>query len=484
MSEQTRTTGTPFKRTLGVASVVIMVVATMSPLAALAGNVPLAIARGNGTAVPATYLLIGALLVLFVVGFSRMSHHVSDGAAGFSAYIRRGLGSRAGGAAGLTGVLGYFALTVAVCGYLGAFLSSALLSDFGLAIPWWICSTAGLLVATAAGVRGIDMSMMLIGVILIAETSLVLAFDVAVLLQHGSAVYDPVALDFAAVFTGATGTALSFVFLSFIGFESAAVYGEESKSGRTIAKSAFWAVGLITVFFAGSTWLAIVAAGKDPVGLAQEKPGGFFAIVMSDALGGWAASTMNWLVVASFLAVIVAGVNVTSRYMFGMGRITMLPAALGVTHPTLRTPVRAIVVVAAAAILVIAIFAVQDKDPLGDLAASFAGVGTVVLVLLQAGCSIALIAYFRRRKDARVWSTAILPGIAAVGLTALGAMVIKDWQSQIGDQDGWLLWLPIVILVTLVAGTIRAGSSAVVQATAELESDVRGDDQAILEPTG
>ena len=54
---------------LGVGSIVFMVVAAAAPLTVIAGTVPLGIAIGNGAAFPATFALSAVVLLLFAVGF-------------------------------------------------------------------------------------------------------------------------------------------------------------------------------------------------------------------------------------------------------------------------------------------------------------------------------------------------------------------------------------------------------------------------------
>lgn len=81
--------------TLGVGSIVFMVVAAAAPLTVVAGAVPLGVALGTGAAFPATFLICAAVLVPFAVGFCAMTRHVPEAGA-FYAYIQRGLGSAPG----------------------------------------------------------------------------------------------------------------------------------------------------------------------------------------------------------------------------------------------------------------------------------------------------------------------------------------------------------------------------------------------------
>jgi len=86
MTDRTQLSGS-----LGVGSIVFMVVAAAAPLTVIAGTVPLGIGIGNGPAFPATFALSAAVLLLFAVGFCAMSPHVPNAGA-FYAYVERGLG--------------------------------------------------------------------------------------------------------------------------------------------------------------------------------------------------------------------------------------------------------------------------------------------------------------------------------------------------------------------------------------------------------
>ena len=64
------------------------------------------------------------------------------------------------------------------------------------------------------------------------------------------------------VFNSALGVSLMFGFTSFIGFESAALYGEETKDPeRSIPKSLYISVSIVGVFYLFTSWIIVGAAG-------------------------------------------------------------------------------------------------------------------------------------------------------------------------------------------------------------------------------
>lgn len=66
---------------------------------------------GNGSAAAFDFLIIAVLLLLFSVGFTAMSTHITNAGA-FYAYISMGLGKRFGTAAGFVAVAAYNLLSV------------------------------------------------------------------------------------------------------------------------------------------------------------------------------------------------------------------------------------------------------------------------------------------------------------------------------------------------------------------------------------
>ena len=83
------------KGRIGVIGIVFFVVAAAAPLVGMTGAVPVATVLGNGAGVPGAYLAVALILLLFSVGYSAMSQHVTNAGA-FFAYVDRGLGINTG----------------------------------------------------------------------------------------------------------------------------------------------------------------------------------------------------------------------------------------------------------------------------------------------------------------------------------------------------------------------------------------------------
>ena len=87
------------KDALGVGAIVFLVLAAVAPLTGMVVVASLAIAFGNGGGAPFSFLAVAAVLLLFAIGYGKMSSQLVN-AGGFYAFVVKGLGRPARRAAG------------------------------------------------------------------------------------------------------------------------------------------------------------------------------------------------------------------------------------------------------------------------------------------------------------------------------------------------------------------------------------------------
>ena len=272
---------------LGVASIVFIVVAAASPLGVIGGPVPLGIAFGNGAGFPFTFIVVTAVLLFFAVGFTAATPFVRSAGA-FYAYVDKGLGRAAGLGTAFAALLSYLALEAGVFGLLGPAVDGVLQS-WGLpAVPWWIYAALGLVVVSVLGYFNIALSGRVLAVLLVAEVLIVLALDAVVVFGGGGPEgYSTGIVDPAQIVSGAPGFAVLFAILSFIGFEATAVFRDEAKNpDRTIPRATYIALIAIGVFYTISSWVLISANGQsDIVQNAGDNAGSILATTAQTYLG-------------------------------------------------------------------------------------------------------------------------------------------------------------------------------------------------------
>ena len=264
---------------LGVASIVFIVVAAASPLGVIGGPVPLGIAFGNGAGFPTTFLVVTAILLFFAVGFTAATPYVRSAGA-FYAYVDKGVGRGAGLGTAFSALLSYLVLEAGVFGLFGPAVDG-LLQSYGLpAVPWFVYAAVGFVIVSALAYFNIELSGRVLAVLLIGEVLIVLALDAAVIFSGGGPEgFSTAFADPAQIVSGAPGFAILFAILSFIGFEATAVFRDEAKDpDRTIPRATYIALISIGVFYAISSWALISANGESTiVEKATENPGGILA---------------------------------------------------------------------------------------------------------------------------------------------------------------------------------------------------------------
>lgn len=125
------------KDALGVGAIVFLVLAAVAPLTGMVVVASLAIAFGNGGGAPFSFLAVAAVLLLFAIGYGRMSSQLVN-AGGFYAFVVKGLGRPAGLAAGYIATLGYNFFVVGTIGTSGFFMMVLIDFLFGLSLNWFL----------------------------------------------------------------------------------------------------------------------------------------------------------------------------------------------------------------------------------------------------------------------------------------------------------------------------------------------------------
>jgi amino acid transporter len=474
---------------LGVAGIVFFVVAAAAPLVGMTGAVPIAIVLGNGAAAPGAYLAVGVVLLLFSVGYSAMTHRVTNAGA-FFAYVGRGLGLVPGVASAFVSLLAYLSIQLAIFGFLGGVAAGQMEAELGIDLPWWAWALLAWAVVLALSILRVDVGAKLLGVLMIAEVASLALVAVVVLLQGGG----PDGLDFGASFApanilvggfaGSAGIALAFAFASYIGFEATAIYAEEARDPkRAVPVATYAAVTIIALLFALTSWAVVSGLGSATVvekvaeistvdGVPLADPAAVLFAVADQYVGGWLATLMSWLVLSSLFAGLLAFQNSAARYFYALGRAGVLPRTLDRVNRR-GAPVVGTMTTSAISLLVILLFVVTDKDPILNLFYWFSGLAVVAIVLVEVLVSVAVIVFFRREGgDTRPWNTLIAPVLSIVGLSIGAYLVMSRFGLLAGtvaegtdpSQQAWglsplgwfLVALPfLTFVVGLAVGQLR-----------------------------
>lgn len=441
--------------TLTTPKIVFLVVAAAAPMASMVGIVPLAFVLGAGAATPAAFAVCGLILICFSVGYAAMSRRITS-AGGFYPYVARGLGRPPAVAAALVAVIAYNAVAVELVAGLGYFGQLVVQQQTGINLPWELYAAFGIVAAGLLGYRTIDIGARLLAVLMIAEIAILLVLDIAVLVAKGGAALP--ATSFAPHTLlhsgGSVGIGLMFAFGSFVGFESAALYGEEARNPRrSVPLATYASVLVITVFYGLTSWVAVGAVGASQVrAVAGKELGNMFFALSTQYVTSWVTTVMEVLLCTSILASLVAIHNAASRYMFALGRERILPGWLGVSHRRHDAPSRASLVQTMVNVVVAAGFALAGLNPYLNLATAMAGLGTLGIIVLQAAAAAAVVAFFRRRGELHWWKTVLAPAIGFAGLTVATVLLLMNYTTLTGTANSAINALPWLLAASVIGG--------------------------------
>lgn len=446
------------KNSVGIAHIIFFVVAAAAPLTAVVGASPAAFAFGNGAGVPGAFVLAGLLYLIFSVGFTAMSRHVG-GAGAFYTYITHGLGKPAGVGGALMALVTYSAVQIAIYGLFGVFMAGAL-APLGLELPWWAYAFAALVVVLICGQRNIAFSGAILGICMVAEIAILLLLDIGIVLAGGGPEGFSVS-SFApsAVFSPGLGVALVFVVGSFIGFEATAIFSEEAKDPeKTIPRATYLAVGLITLFYAFSTWAIVQFYGPSKV---QETAASglesFFFVATDTVLGGWASQVMNILLITSLFACVLSFHNTLNRYFFALGREGLAFRALARVHPVHGSPSIAGYAQSAIAAIILLGFIFAGADPYTVVFSWMSALAVLGILSVQVLVSVAIILFFRKTKTSHgLWTTLVAPVLGLAGLVGALFLVIANLSLLSGSESLIVKSFPYLIVLTGLLGAAFA----------------------------
>ncbi|QYF90378.1 APC family permease [Arthrobacter sp. PAMC25284] len=453
------------RRRLGVLSVTFMIVAASAPLTVLAGGVTTTFAVTGVMGVPLSFILLGLVLTLFAVGYAAMSRFVTNAGA-FYAYIAQGLSRPLGVGAALVALVAYNLMQVGLYGLFGFTVASMLSAKFGIAVPWWVPVIVCIAVVAALGVNRVDLSAKVLGVLVGLEFLAVMVYDImafAAAPEGASAV----ALSPESLFVPGIGAVFSFGIAAFMGFESAAIYGEESKDPRkTVARATYLAVAVISTFYAISAWAMTVGAGPSAIIAESTRSGPDLMFVFLETHGAVLLSDLaQILFVTSIFAALVSFHNAVARYFFSLGREQVVPVVLSRVRRTSGAPFAGSLAQTAIAVVLTTGFAMAGSgSELGELYPVLTmftwltNSGALGLVLLMSVVSLAVIGFFLRRgdRDISVWKHRIAPALAFMLLGTVTVLIVVNFDVLLGQPEPTALTylLPAIIFLPGVAGVL------------------------------
>lgn len=474
------------KGSLTIPDAIAISVSVIAPGMAMFLNVPgVAIVAGGST--PLAFLLggIACLALAFVViGFTRRM-----ASAGYAyTYASRSLGKSTGFMAGWLYAFGlacFVPMTMAGV----AFLFSDLV---GLGNTWYfplfLLGMVLLVILSIVRIKVTTRLQLLVGILTIAVILIVNIVTTAKGGAHGNTAAPftfshTVSGGFHGVFYG-----IILGVTSYIGFETAADFGEETKNPRRAIPIAIIAATVFAiVFYLWTTYSLSIGFGVNNGSAFGGDP---FALktIAGRYVASWVGTLTEIGAMLSAFIVCVACATASTRTVYAMGREGVFPRWFGHTHPRFKTPANATIAVAIVAVLMAVISWFGFGPELGNTPITtyffWATIGTLAVIVVYIGLCFGGIAFFRRTK--RQWNPLAHVVVPLIGAIVFGAAL---YGSIYPVPIHPLNYTPYITLAWIVLGLIvlfvlRARRPEAVARIGSILGEEGGEDAAALdEPT-
>jgi amino acid transporter len=448
------------KSSINFFHIVLMVTAAAAPLVVASAYIPISLAYGSGIATPITYAAVTIILLIFTIGFAEMAKRITSAGA-FYTFTTQGLGRPAGLAVGFTIVAAYSMIAAAIQGGFGLYASALLETYFGLSVEWYWCSLVALLLMFAISYYRVTFTARLLGVALTLEVFVVLVVSLATVGQGGAEGQVAAALNPASwADSPAVGIGFFLAFWSWIGFETTAIYGEETVDPkRSVPRATYIAVITLGVFYTFAAYAAVVGFGSDSPAQAESLYDQYFFQLADTYTVGFVRTLMDFLVVTGFFACSFAFHNNASRYFFSLGRDRILPSVLGRTHPRYKSPHIAAGLQVTIATVTVMAFAIGGGDPLLHLGTWVPIFCTFAVISVQFLVSVAVIAYFNREGrtgSGDLLKTLVAPAVGAIAQVIVLALLMKNLTFIAGADNRIVNMIPLYVAVVAAIGFVYA----------------------------
>ena len=403
---------------IGLREVLFQSITDMAPGAAIAASIPAGAALAGGS-LPLS-VIVALVACLFCAWCIGLLAREMPSAGSMATYAARGLHPSLGFLVAWGYMLVGLLIPPLVLLQLGFTTASTLNSEFHSypASLWWPWSLLGALIVLAAGYYGIRTSARLGTVLGMFEIGVFLVLGIFLVFHAGSnntlsvftAKYTPAGYHGLAGIIGGS----VFTLLAFGGFEGAAPLAEEARNPRqTIQRAVLLATLLIGALYVFTTYAVDVAYGPDKFAAFASETGNASWEGLARDLYGFFWFFVFLAIVNSTIANANAGVNVSSRTGYAMGRIGAFPRFLAVVSPRHRSPINSIVV---AFIVTVAVTLVLGLKYTPITAFAMVGTGLViVLVAIYILMNAACIGFFARRRSGFRWlSHLVIPVLGIV----------------------------------------------------------------------
>jgi amino acid transporter len=404
---------------VGFGGVLFQSITFMAPAIATALSIPIGIAFAGGAA-PLSVIVALVACLIAANSIGELAKHLPS-AGSFYTFVSHGIHPQAGFLVAWIFLLGVIVGGPFLALQMGFVVAGTLNQEWGWSNDtWWIWTVLVCLLIFALGYRGITASTR-VGVALGAFEILVfVGISLTLIVQAGSDntlqvfgthfANNPDYKGFSGVIAGSV-----FTILAFIGFEQAAPIAEEAhEPRRTIPLAIMVSALLIGAFYLLNTYASAVSFGPaNMINFTADDSNPWQNVLARDAWGGLGFLLVFLALVNSIIANQNAANNSSTRTMFAMGRIRLLPQGFDRLNP-FGSPQWALLAQLVVS-LAVALFLGFHYDPVTGFALTatiLVDIFAPMYILLNIACLMYFLRF--RRAEFNIVRHGILPVLGAL----------------------------------------------------------------------
>ena len=453
---------------IGLTEVLFQSITHMAPAVATALSLGAATSfAGGNTPLAVGLALIAVLFTAYSIG--ELARHLPS-AGGMYTYVARGLGQFAGWLMAWAFLLAEPVVPAALFASFGLFGASLITTLTGFSndylwlplavlcglLVWWLVYR-GISISTRVGVA---LGLIEIGIFVLVSLLLIINAGS----RNSASVFLPGADGLKPAFQG-----MVFCLLAFVGFEAAAPLAEETRDPkRTIRRAVLLSAVLIGVFYIFNMYAATVYFGPDRMGeFLKFNNGDPWSGMANEVLPGIGGLLVIFAILNSSLANASAGANASTRVLFALGRVSLLPRWFAAIHETYRTPMNAVhfqgILGIGLAVILGLLFQSQGQ-PYGGPLTTYVWIGYALGLLFAAmyvAVNLAVIGFYyrERRSEFSPIKHAVVPILGILLLIpaflgVLGGLTIPIFDIKLDPLASPYDVVPLIVLVWMILGIV------------------------------
>ncbi len=457
------------RNSLDIRHAVIISVAVMSPAASVFFNT---IPQGQavGAAIPLCYVVGFVIALLVANSYSEFSRQIHSSGSSYT-FISQSIGPRFGFMSAWAGLLAVLLGVPYTFVGLSSNLQTIISRSLGVDISWIFYFVLLLGIAFAICYSGIRQSLNVDFTFLAVEIAVCLLLAGIVLFhvgQQGGLSAAPFTLNvIPSSGNGLVSNLISGIILgvlSFIGFETAAALGSETRDPqRNIPRAVFGSMIIVGLFYLVMVYTETVGYGMNTIATGFVTEAAPFDTI-SRHFTPWLTIFVDLVGVFSFFSAGIAILNGSARIMFTVAREGLLPGFLGILHPTRQTPVGAITALCIGGGIIGMILGVIMNP--SNAFTFFATLDALAVLIIYALVCAGSLFFFRRQQrqgNARfsLLRHGIMPVFATLLIVGIFVLVFTSPQST-GVNGATPAALLLNLIPYIIAGWVVIGIGVIV----------------------